>query len=112
MEGPQLLGEVRRIALGYRISAWRVLDQGSLAGDQRLVVRGVIPSPHTLRQEPDELLEIFEHLPGGVALDCDIAFLVDQLRAVGGEHRAIAVDRVGAGAHRPAKGITGPAAVL
>src|SRR6202035_4712210 len=104
MEGPQLLGDLGRIALGYRVGAWRVLNQGGLAGDQRLVVRGVVPGPDALREKPDQLLEVFEHLPGRVGLDRDVTLLIDQLRAVGGEHHAIVFNGIGAGAHRQTEG--------
>ena len=41
--GPALLGDLRRVALGDRPGARRVHDQGAPAGDQPLVVGGVVP---------------------------------------------------------------------
>src|SRR5262249_31882912 len=52
-----------------------------------------------------ESLEILEHLSSRIALDCDVAFYVDQLRTVGSEHCPVVVDRVGAGTHRQTEGI-------
>src|SRR5262245_59787220 len=64
-----------------------------------------MPCPDALRQKPDESLEILEHLSGGVALDGDVAFDVDQLRTVSGEHHSVVVDGIGARAHRQTEGI-------
>ena len=56
-DGPALLGHLRRVALRHRPGRGRVEDQRRAAGDQRPVVRGVVPGPDVVRQEarqPDQ----------------------------------------------------------
>ncbi len=70
---------LRRIAFGDGPGARRVHDQRAFAGDQPLVVGGVVPGRRVRRQELRELLVIVERLADGVCLDGDVALGVDQL---------------------------------
>ncbi len=92
--GPQLLGDLRRVALGDRPGARRVHDQRALAGDQILVVGGVVPGRRVRRQPLRQLLVVFERLAHRIRLDGDAALGVHQVGAEGLEDRAGGVDVV------------------
>ena len=92
---PALLGDLRRVTLGDCPGAGRVHDHCALAGNQPLVVIGVVPSRYIRGQERDQLLVKFERLPNRVSLDCEVAFGIDQLSAKRLENRTRGIDRVG-----------------
>ena len=94
-----------RVALGHRPGRGGIEDQRALARDQRLVVRGVVPGKDARRKERHGLSEPLEHGPRRVVVDGDVALGVDQLEAIGVEHRADKLDRVAAGADRHAERI-------
>src|SRR5882762_10263515 len=74
---PALLRDLWRIALGYCPGAGRIHDQCALAGNQPLVVIGVVPSRYIRWQERDQLLVVFESLTHRVGLDRKVTFGVD-----------------------------------
>ncbi len=104
--GPQLLGDLGRVALGHRPRAGRVHDQRALARHQPLVVRGVIPRRHIGRQERHQPLVVVERLAHGIALDRHIALGIDQHGAEAVEDHAGGVDIVGCRAEADAEGVT------
>src|SRR5215471_7961178 len=83
---------------GHRPGARRVHDQCALARDQPFIIGRVIPGEHAGWKRGDDLLEPRQDLFHLIRLDGDIAFCVDQLRALSREYGADPVDRVTASA--------------
>ena len=106
-EGPELLGDLRRVALRDGPSRGRIKDERALPRDQRLVVRRVVPRIDALREERHGALEPVEHGLCRLAPDRDVTLFVHQLRAVAVEDRADPLYRVARRAHRHAEGMTG-----
>jgi hypothetical protein len=92
---PALLSDLRRVTFGDCPGAGRVHDHCALAGNEPLVIIGVVPSCYVRGQERDQLLIEFERLPNRVGLDRNVALGVDQLSAKRLENRAGGIDRVG-----------------
>src|SRR5947209_4362819 len=69
--GPALLRDLGRIPLGNRPSARWIHDQGASAGDQPLVVRGIIPGRRVWRIKGGDTPAVVERLSNAVGLDRD-----------------------------------------
>src|SRR5262245_34712335 len=85
---PQLLGNLGRIALGYRPRAWWVHYERTLAGDEPLVVGGVVPGGSLRREELGTALVVVERLPHGISFDHDPLVLRSEERRVGIEFQS------------------------
>ena len=99
---PDVLGNVRIVALGDRPRARRIHDARALAGDDPAIVAGVVPGVNVRRVHRHELLHVLERLAGLVGVDLDLVVMVDEHDAHGFEERADPVDRVRRLAHRQA----------
>src|SRR5260370_20362093 len=91
---PALLRDLRRIAFGNGPCARRIHDQGALAGNQPLVVTGVVPCRCIGRQECHQFLVKLKCLADGVGLNRDVGLAIDELRAKGEEECAGRVDGI------------------
>ena len=100
---PDLLGDLRRVAHRHRPGRGRIEDQRAFAGNQELVVRRIVPGKRVLREKRHQPLEPLKHLLGGVGIDGDVAFLVDQRRAVAAKHRINPRHRIVCDSERQAK---------
>ena len=101
---PALLGHLRRVTLGDGPGAGRVHDQRTLARDQPLVVRGIVPRRCIVRQERHQALVVVQRLAHVVALDGDVALGVHELRTEAVEDRAGGIDAVRRVAEADAEG--------
>jgi len=68
-----------------------------------LLFAGVVPGEHAGRKRRDDLPEPAQDFLHGIRVDRDVAFGVDELRPLRGEHGADPVDRVAPRAERHAK---------
>ena len=79
-----ILGEVLlgRIVLGGDVDRDAVAGEVELAGQERLVVRGIVPRCHARNEGLRQRLAILERLGGLRRVDDDLVVLVDRITAV------------------------------
>ena len=94
LDGVQLLADLGIVALRDRVGRGRVHDQRALAGDDVLVVGGIVPGEDIRRHDLHQPLRVLEHVLHRVGLDGNVPLGIDQVRAKGSEQRSHPVDRV------------------